>query len=219
MHIERLTVGPAAANCYLLINEETRQALVIDPGDEAGMIRGAIAGLGAAVAAYPLTHGHVDHVSALAEVNRVHPAPVALHPADRDWAFSPRNQLPPFYGIPAPPPAIERDLADGQRWTDAGFDYQVIHTPGHTPGGVCFLFPAENLLISGDTLFNGSIGRTDLPGGDLSVLRHSLCRLLALPPTLRVLPGHGPETTLADERRDNPFLQGLAPAPGGGSEP
>lgn len=207
MHVEKLTVGLAASNCYILMNEETGQALVIDPGDEAEVILAALARLKATVVAYPVTHGHVDHVSALAAVHRAHPAPIALHPEDQSWAFSPRNQMQPYYGPPEPPGRIERDLADVQEWTDAGFRYQVIHTPGHSPGGVCFLFPDHNLLVSGDTLFQGSIGRTDLPGGDLCVLQQSLARLLELPDSLRVLPGHGPDTTLAAERRSNPFLQ------------
>jgi glyoxylase-like metal-dependent hydrolase (beta-lactamase superfamily II) len=117
--------------------------------------------------------------------------------------------MPPFYVRPEAPDGIERELVEGQEWIDAGFRYQVIHTPGHTPGGVCFLFPEEAWLISGDTLFQGSIGRTDLPGGDMRVLQQSLARLLQLPDSLRVFPGHGPPTTIGVERRTNPFLLDL----------
>ena len=208
MHVETITVGPAASNCYVLWNED-KKALIIDPGSEAETILGTIENIGLSIVGYPLTHGHVDHVSALSRVHAAHPAPIALHPEDARWAFTKRNQMAPIYDPPESPGRIDRELGDGQAWMDAGFRYEVLHTPGHTPGGVCFLFPDHNVLISGDTLFRGSVGRTDLPGGNMDVLMNSLKRLADLPEELRVFPGHGPPTTIGEERQLNPFMQNL----------
>lgn len=208
MHLHIITVGLAQSNCFILWND-TKQALVIDPGGEPEQILDFLTRRQLRVVAYPLTHGHVDHVQGLAAVHREQPAPMGMHPADAAWAFTERNQLPPFYGPPEDPGPMDRRYEEGQTWTDAGFTYQVLHTPGHTPGGVSFYLPREGLLFSGDCLFMGSIGRTDLPGGDYPVLQESLRRLSALPDPTRVLPGHGPETTIGAEKGHNPFLRGL----------
>ena len=122
--------------------------------------------------------------------------------------FGDANQMMPFYGPPKRPSRIERELEDGQTWEDGGLAYQVIETPGHTPGGVCFLFPESNVLIVGDTLFAGSVGRTDLPGGNSRVLQESLRRLKQLDDGIAVYPGHGPTTTIGHEKRTNFFMQG-----------
>ena len=159
------------------------------------------------VACYLLTHGHTDHISALAEVSAKHPAPFAIHALDLKWAFDHLNQSPPYYSVPRRPTGALRTLEDGQTWTDGGLSYTVIGTPGHSPGSVCFYFPADRVLFSGDTLFQGTVGRTDLPGGDGRVLTQSLRKLAQLPPTTRIVPGHGPETRLAEEFRINPFLK------------
>ncbi|MBI2439864.1 MAG: MBL fold metallo-hydrolase [Lentisphaerae bacterium] len=206
MQIECLSVGPIQANCYLVWGPEQR-ALVIDPGAEPETILKRLATRRLEVACYLLTHGHADHIGALTELSAKRPAPYALHEADHKWAFSVVNQIPPFYPAGHRPSAAWRTLADGQNWSDGGLTCQVIGTPGHTPGSVCFYFPDERLLFSGDTLFQGSVGRTDLPGGDDDKLRDSLRKLSQLPPVTRILTGHGPETSLAEELRTNPFLQ------------
>lgn len=208
MQVDCLTLGPFGSNCYLVLHEQTGDALVIDPGSEPETILDNIARRGANVVAYPLTHGHIDHVYALAAVLDRHPAPVGLHPRDAAWAFTERNLIPPFPSVPRAPARIDRDWAEGQTWTDGGLTYRVIECPGHSPGGVSFYFPREGVLFSGDTLFQQSVGRTDLPGGDPRLLAASLKKLLALPDETVVYPGHGPETTIGDERRHNPFVRG-----------
>jgi glyoxylase-like metal-dependent hydrolase (beta-lactamase superfamily II) len=208
MQVIVLTLGPFASNCYIVANERSGEAMVIDPGSEPETILDNIARLRARVVAYPLTHGHIDHVYALVDVYKRHPAPVGLHAKDAAWAFSERNLIPPFPAVPRRPPVIERSWEEGQAWTDAGLTYRVIECPGHSPGGVSFHFPKEGVLFSGDTLFEQSVGRTDLPGGDARLLAHSLKKLMALPDDTVVYPGHGPETTVGAERRANPFVKG-----------
>ncbi|MBI2438087.1 MAG: MBL fold metallo-hydrolase [Lentisphaerae bacterium] len=206
MKIECLTVGPIQANCYVIWGPE-RRALVIDPGAEAETIQRCLAAHRLEVACYLLTHGHMDHIGALAEISAKHPAPYALHELDLKWAFGAANQMLPFYPrIRSPGLAAPRKLVDGQTWLDGALAYKVLGTPGHTPGSVCFHFPDEGVLLSGDTLFQGTVGRTDLPGGDEGLLTESLRKLARLPPATRILTGHGPETSLADELRSNPFL-------------
>lgn len=208
LRIDVLVVSLFQSNCLLVGREGSGEVIVVDPGDDADSIVEALARRDAVPVLYLLTHGHVDHVNALAAMVRAHPAPVALHPADAAWAFTPRAAFPPYYGPPEPPPGgIARDLADGQTWTDAGIAYTVIATPGHSPGGVCFHLEADKVLIAGDTLFRGSIGRSDLPGARPADLSRSLDRLLALPDDTRVYPGHGPDTTLGREKKTNPFLR------------
>jgi glyoxylase-like metal-dependent hydrolase (beta-lactamase superfamily II) len=212
MKIETLTLGPAATNCYILWTKRGGPALVIDPASEADAVLAFLRDHELRVAAYPITHGHVDHVSALAEVRRAFPAPVALHPADQAWAFQPINQLPPFLSTPEAPDRIERDLAEGQTWTDAGWTYRVLHLPGHTPGGVGFYFEQEGILFAGDTLFAGSVGRVDLPGGNARLLTQSLNRLVRLPDATTVYPGHGGPTTIGAEKQTNYFMRYGVPA-------
>lgn len=210
VQVATLTVGAFASNCYILTGPDRATALVVDPGSDAEAIEAQLDALAVRVAAYLITHGHVDHVSALAAVARAYPAPIGLHPRDAAWAFTAVNGLPPYYPAPENPGPIARAWADGQAWTDAGLAYEVIETPGHSPGSVSFYFREHGLLFSGDVLFAGSIGRTDLPGGDAPTLGRSLKCLLELPDETRVHPGHGPVTTLGAERRRNPFLRDLS---------
>jgi glyoxylase-like metal-dependent hydrolase (beta-lactamase superfamily II) len=188
--------------------EDPARTLVIDPGAEPEAIEAALARQGLSVGAYWLTHGHIDHLSAISELLAAHPAPVYLHAEDAAWAFTAVNRYPPYLRVPLRPDAL-RPLCAGPAPDDCGLAARVLHTPGHTPGGVCFLFEKDGLLATGDTLFQGSVGRTDLPGGDWTVLASSLRLLLALPDALRVLPGHGPDSTLGEERHRNPFLREL----------
>ena len=206
IRIETLTVGAFQSNCHIFHRANSRDALVVDPGGEAETIIEFLRGEKLTVAAYLVTHGHMDHVDALAAVHRKFPAPIGLTAADRAWAFTPANSWPPWYETPVAPPEIARDWKEGQTWSDAGLDYSIIETPGHSPGSVSFFFPAEKLLFSGDVLFRGGIGRTDLPGGRAPDLLKSLRRLIELPGETRVFSGHGPETTIAHERKTNPFL-------------
>ena len=194
MTITSLTVGSIGTNCYILYNEASKAAVVIDPSDEATLVEARIEALGLQVQAILLTHGHFDHGGDVARIRERTGAPVYLHPADR--------ALPSWltHGLTA-----DRDLADGDELELAGMRFTVLHTPGHTPGSVCFL--CGDLLFAGDTLFAGSCGRTDLPGGSGADMLRSLRRLAELDGDYRVFPGHGEETTLERERRGNPYVQ------------
>lgn len=208
MKIESITVGLLEVNCYIVCGGDM-QSLVIDPGADAEIILDFLQSHMLSTAGYMVTHGHVDHISALVPLSKKRPGPIGMHSADLEWAFNPSNQMPPTYMAPDCPPEIDRILEDGQKWTDAGMTYEVIATPGHSPGSVCFYFPDEHALFSGDTLFHGSVGRTDLPGGDGRILAQSLRKLASLPRETRIYPGHGPETNLDVELRINPFLKNL----------
>jgi hydroxyacylglutathione hydrolase len=207
LQVDTLVVSLFESNCHILHAPGCSEVLLVDPGDDAPAIAAHLDRNGLRVAAYLLTHGHVDHVSALADLVDRQPAPVAMHPRDARWAFSPAAAMPPYYDAPRAPPAIDRALAEGQVWTDAGLTYRVIETPGHSPGGVAFHFEAAGVLIAGDTLFRGSVGRADLPGANPSDLVASLKKLMTLPDTTLVYCGHGPATRLGEEKRSNPFLR------------
>ena len=207
IEIESLEVGPFSSNCHLLCPAGSSRALVIDPGDDADRILDVLRRRGWSVEAYLLTHGHMDHVSALADLASVFSAPVALHPLVAAWAFTTANTMPPYYPDPPRSVPITRDWADGQHWTDLGLSYEVWHTPGHSRGSVSLIFRKARLLFPGDVLFAGAIGRPDLPGGDACFLAASLKRLLTLPDEMRVFPGHGGSTTIGRERRHNPYLR------------
>lgn len=191
-------VGPLRVNCYLLAAEGAPEAAVIDPGDEAEAILARARDEGLQVRAVLLTHAHWDHIGAVAEVAEATGAPVMLHRADQPLldAWSPRPVQPACF------------LDQGDEVRVGAVRLQVLHTPGHTPGGLCFL--AGRHLFTGDTLFAGAVGRWDFPGGSEAALRRSLReRILVLPDDLSVHPGHGPDTTIGDERRDNPYLADL----------
>ena len=211
MHIHSIPTGIFQTNCYLLSNE-AKQCLIVDPGDEADVLDRYLEREGLTVIGFPTTHGHIDHVSNLAEMHRRHPAPIGLHTLDARWAFTDSNAFPPYYPAPEAPSEIARDYDEGQQWDDGGMVYQVLFVPGHSPGSVAFYFEAEGVLIAGDTLFKGSIGRLDLPGGNESDMIKTLAKLLELPDDTKVYPGHGEATTIGAERKHNPFIHqyGLA---------
>lgn len=213
MKCERVVVGPFEVNCWVVAGAK-REAIVIDPGADADTIHWHIVRHKLHVALYICTHGHVDHVSALAEMQRRHPAPAAMHPDDFKWAFTFANSMEPHYPRPEEPPSMDHLLREGATFTNAGITWTVIETPGHTPGGICIHVPEADALFTGDTLFAGSVGRTDFPGGNSRVLSASLARLSALPDKTAVYPGHGPETTIGEEKRSNYFLR----PPAGGEE-
>jgi len=209
MNVECLTVGEIQANCWVVWSEP-KQAIVIDPGAEPSRILAFLKEHGLEVAAYGLTHGHVDHIDAISEMYASRPAPIGIHPADLEWAFSAADSMPPFYAAPNEPPEVARQFKQGQEWSEAGLKYRIIETPGHTPGSVCLLFD-EHSLFCGDTLFAGSVGRTDLPGGSSRSLTQSLATLAALPDSTKVYPGHGPTTTIGREKQTNYFMQSGVP--------
>jgi glyoxylase-like metal-dependent hydrolase (beta-lactamase superfamily II) len=206
MNIKNIVVGEYGVNCFVLWNENNK-AVVIDPGYDAEQIIKFLAENSLDVAAYILTHGHMDHISALAEVYDANPAPVGMHAEDQEWAFSDINQALPLYPTPRAPAKIERSFDDDQAFCDGGLSYRVITTPGHTPGGVCFYFYDDGTVFTGDTLFAGSVGRTDLHKGDSRILKQSLNKLCELDESTVVYPGHGPATRIGHEKRTNFFMQ------------
>ncbi|TAN36124.1 MAG: MBL fold metallo-hydrolase [Verrucomicrobia bacterium] len=209
MHIETISVGPYEVNCYVLHNHGA-EAVVIDPGSEPEKILKYSRINRLTPVAYLLTHGHQDHLSALTAMLEAYPAPVLMHAEEQRWAFTNRNLIPPFYMTPTATPATLRAVTDGNELPIAGMNFRVIFTPGHTPGGVCYFAPDDQALFCGDTLFRGSAGRTDLPGGNGRVLAQSLKRLKQLPPDTRVFPGHGETTTIGAEQRGNIFFRSPA---------
>ncbi len=188
---------------------QRREAIIVDPGADAPLIEAWLQKMRLHVQGYLLTHGHMDHVSALATLVAKHPAPIRIHPADANWAFSSSNQMPPYYPAPTPPPEelLQADLVESTGNEMAGSLFNVLETPGHSPGSVCLHFINENTLFTGDTILAGSAGRTDFPGGSASDMKQSLKRLLSLPPKTVICSGHGPASTLEDEIQTNPFLQ------------
>jgi len=206
MNVHVLTVGMYEANCVVLW-DDPNEAWVIDPGADSGRILAYLEREKLKVGAIVLTHAHFDHIGALHEVLAKNPsAPVYLHGADEVMAFSPLNQMPPYSATPRPD-TLDTSKRDGDTITCGGLTAKIIHTPGHTPGSWCLYFEADKLLVTGDTLFNGSIGRTDFPGGSMKAIEASLLILKKLPDDTRLICGHGPESTLGSEKKYNPFLR------------
>ena len=190
-----LALGAYQTNCYIIHDEASTSCCVIDPGYEADLVLSKLDPLGLTLEAILLTHGHFDHVGAVKELAAETGCAVYLHPEDLT--------MPPM--MTAGPLYYTNTYAEGTRLSLAGLDIAVLHTPGHTPGSVCLL--VENTIFSGDTLFQGSCGRTDLPGGDWATITKSLHRLAALEGNFWVYPGHGGSTTLRDEKRYNPYMR------------
>jgi glyoxylase-like metal-dependent hydrolase (beta-lactamase superfamily II) len=213
--------GAFAANCYIVAPAPGEECVIIDPGQDAERgIEELLARYRLKPVAVLLTHGHIDHVWSVGPVCGAKGIPAWIHPADRGLLADPASGLALnvgqelFGGITFTEPDDVRELTDGETPELAGVQLTVGHVPGHTPGSVTFRGGADDLdaLFSGDLLFAGSIGRTDLPGGDHATMLKSLARTLTLPDETVVLPGHGPQTTVGAERRTNPFLTGLEPA-------
>jgi glyoxylase-like metal-dependent hydrolase (beta-lactamase superfamily II) len=212
MQMATLPVGPFEVNCVILWDDPA-QAWIVDPGAEAPVILAALERRGLRPGLVVCTHGHIDHISALNVLLQVHAVPVYIHENDAQWAFGASNCLPPDYAEQARRPATLQMLQNGGAALAAGgIKARAIATPGHTPGGICLDLEGAQLLLTGDTLFAGSVGRTDFPGGDSRQLARSLARLLEWPDATRVIPGHGPETTIGEERRGNPYLRRVAAA-------
>lgn len=202
MNVRRLTLGPLDTNCWLVDDGAGGPAVVIDPADEPRAILDAVGSQ--QVAGVVLTHGHFDHLAAVREVVSATAAPLLVHEADAGAITSAHGTGGALFGFDVSAPAADRVLREGDRVEAGTLSLEVLHTPGHTPGCICLY--ADGHLFSGDTLFSGSIGRTDFPGGDMVAMRRSIARLAGLPDGTRVHPGHGPETSIARERRVNPFF-------------
>jgi hydroxyacylglutathione hydrolase len=209
MILEALTVGTFQENCYVIGDERTGEGALVDPGDEAARIALAVEQMGLEVGRIIVTHAHIDHVGAVAALVDEYSCPVLMH-AEAEPML---NQLPTqaiMMGLRfGKVPAVDRNIEDDEVLEIGGLRLKALYTPGHAPGHLAFYLESEDLLLSGDALFAGSVGRTDLSGGSMEVLMRSINdRLLALPDETKVLPGHGPQTTVGEERRYNPFLRG-----------
>jgi len=207
MILETFAVGPLQCNCTLLGDEDAAEAIVVDPGDEVSRIYRRISDLGLKVKQILVTHAHIDHVGGALKLKQLTGAPILLNENDLPLLKMMEAQSA-WVGVPTPEVAApDASLEDGMEVGLDRFPARVLHTPGHTQGSVCLHFEPLKMVIAGDTLFAGSIGRTDLPGGNPRQIIESIAsRLLALPDDTRVLPGHGPATTIGAERNSNPFL-------------
>jgi glyoxylase-like metal-dependent hydrolase (beta-lactamase superfamily II) len=210
VNIVQIPNGVFAENCYLVVDEQSRECAIVDPGEEAGLILHKVRATGAKPVAIWLTHAHLDHVLGVPRIAAETGAPIWLHPADRPLYDAVPDQAV-WFGLapPGPLPAPEREMVAGESLAVGNLRFDVRHAPGHSPGSVCLV--GSGIALSGDVLFAGSIGRTDLPGGDFETLIASIEReLLPLPDDTILYSGHGPETTIGRERRTNPFLTGVS---------
>lgn len=205
MILERIAVGPLAVNCYIIGCEKTRHSAVIDPGDEVERIVSAIKKNDLSLKYILLTHGHVDHVTQLATLKNKIPAEVFMHAGDL-FLFENISIQAMMFGLPDPGhPQPDRFFADGEKLALGELELRVIHTPGHSPGSVTYQIK-DNLFV-GDLIFSGSIGRTDLPGGNYETLINSVQKkIFTFPDATKIYPGHGPMTTVGQEKRFNPFF-------------
>lgn len=205
MIIQRIVVGPLEENCYIIGDETTKQAIVVDPGDEPERILDIIREKSLSVQSILCTHAHFDHIGAVGDIKQATGAKVLLHHDDIELYRQARDQAAIWgFDIDDTPPPDE-SLNEGDTVRAGNLSFQVLHTPGHSPGGICLY--GEGIVITGDTLFHGSVGRTDFHGGSVARLRESFRRLLGLPAETVVYSGHGPETTIMREKTENYFVQ------------
>ncbi len=208
MKVQTFTVGAFQENCYLLVDDRTNRAVIVDPGSEGSRLVEAIDNSGATLDAIWITHAHVDHVGAIASIKQRWDVPVYLHPLDRRL-YEAAGRQAQVYNVPfEEPPPPEREFAEGEQIRVGDVELEVMHAPGHSPGHV--VIHGDGIALVGDCLFAGSIGRTDLPFSNPPQLAATLERISALPPETVVYPGHGMDTTIGQERVSNPFLNGSA---------
>ena len=203
-----LRVGPFAANCYIVGSTSTKEGMIIDPGADADTILRTVQQTGLSISIIVITHAHIDHVGAIREVQQKTNAQFAIHEAEKGFVFSAPMRMLTSLGVSPvkSPPRPDRLLRDGDRIDISDLHFEVLYTPGHSSGGICLL--GHGVVFSGDTLFKFGIGRTDFPGMSHECLMKSIReKLMVLPDETVVYPGHGPPTTIGDERRGNPFLQ------------
>jgi hydroxyacylglutathione hydrolase len=206
--VQTLTVGAFQENCYLIVDSRSGKAVIVDPGGEGERLVEAVDKSGATLEAVWITHAHVDHVGAIASIKQRWDVPVYLHPLDRRL-YEAAGRQAQVYGVQfEEPPPPDREFSDGQQLKIGDVALSVMHAPGHSPGHV--VIHGDGIALVGDCLFAGSIGRTDLPFSDPPQLAASLEKISALPPETVVYPGHGMDTTIGEERRSNPFLNGSA---------
>lgn len=209
MILEMLTVGPFQENCYIVGDEASGEGVLIDPGDEAARIAIAVEQTNLDISRILITHAHIDHVGAVATLVEEYACPVLMHAeAEPMLAQLPAQAM--MMGLRfGKVPSVDGYIEDEEVVKVGGVELRSLYTPGHAPGHLAFYVESEGLVLAADALFAGSVGRTDLPGGNMEVLMRSIEeRLLTLPDDTRVYPGHGPETTIANEKAHNPFLQG-----------
>lgn len=205
IEIRSLSVGALQANCHILFSQETKDAVIIDPGDEANRIIETIQDLAVHPVMILLTHGHGDHIGAVGEIKERYQIPVWIHEGEAHMLTDPRANLSIYLGVEIIAPAADHTFTEQETLTFSGKEIQIIETEGHSPMGCCFLI--DNHLIAGDALFRGSIGRTDFPGGSHETLIMRIKeKLFTLPSETIVYPGHGPNTTIGYEIAHNPFL-------------
>lgn len=207
MMVKKFLAGPLGTNCYLLVNEMTKEAVIIDPASCSDRLKECVEKEGIKIKAVLLTHAHFDHIMGIDDVLEIYgEMPVYVHQEDIEMLENPGLNLSADYGMNY---SYRKGTAvrDGQVLSLIGYEIKVIHTPGHTPGGVCYYVEPEEILISGDTLFQGSVGRTDFPGGSSSQLSRSIKeKLFVLPENTHVYPGHMGTTTIWHEKGHNPFV-------------
>jgi len=207
MILEILTVGALETNCYILGDEKTKQAVVIDPGGDFEIIEDHLKKLKLKVQYIILTHGHIDHIGALGELKKATGAEILIHSKDSAMLYDLNQNLSIFSGDKIIPIKADKLLEEGDIIQCGGIKLEVLHTPGHTPGGISLL--TDKMIFTGDTLFCGSIGRTDFPGSSYQKLLSSIKeKLLSKDDDFIIYPGHGPSSTIGDERKNNPFLTG-----------
>ncbi len=209
MNVRPFVVSPFQTNCFLVRCGATQEAVLIDPGDDAELLAEAVRKAGVTLKALWATHAHIDHVGAVEPLKKIFGVPFLLHRDDLFWIERLETQAATF-GLPMPPrPRPDGFIADGERLRVGALEFEALHVPGHAPGHLAFHLPKEKVVFSGDVLFAGGIGRTDFPGCDHEALLDSIRRrLFPLGDSVVCYPGHGPDTTIGEERATNPFVGG-----------